>query len=77
MDTDAWKAEIEKIPLGRLALPEDIARGVTFLASDMARHVTGSTLAVDGGSTVAPIYDLRSSRRKARRKLMTSLGMEE
>ena len=49
MDTDAFKAEIAKIPLGRLALPEDIARGVTFLASDMARHVTGTTLAVDGG----------------------------
>jgi 2-deoxy-D-gluconate 3-dehydrogenase len=75
MDTDAFKAEIAKIPLGRLANPEDIGRGVTFLASDMARHVTGSTLAVDGGSTAAPLYDLRSSRIKSRRKIMEQLGM--
>ena len=76
MDSPAWKAETEKIPLGRLAKPDDIARGVVFLASDMARHVTGSTLAVDGGSTAAPIYDLASSKRKARRNLMKSLGRE-
>jgi 2-deoxy-D-gluconate 3-dehydrogenase len=76
MDTPAWKAEIEKIPLGHLAQPDDIARGVVFLASDMARHVTGSTLAVDGGSTWAPLYDLRSSKVKARRKLMAQLGLD-
>jgi len=35
--------------LGRLAEPEDVARVVSFLCSDSARHVTGQTLVVDGG----------------------------
>ena len=39
------------IPLGRQAEPEDIARVVVFLASDLAGYVTGQTLAADGGAT--------------------------
>lgn len=35
--------------LGRLAEPEDVARVVSFLCSDSARHITGQTLVVDGG----------------------------
>ncbi len=35
--------------LGRLAEPEDIARVVSFLCSEEARHVTGQTLSIDGG----------------------------
>ncbi len=35
--------------LGRLAEPEDVARVVTFLCSDSARHITGQTIVVDGG----------------------------
>jgi L-rhamnose 1-dehydrogenase len=38
-----------RIPLGRLGVPEDVASVVVFLASDMARYVTGSALLVDGG----------------------------
>ena len=38
-----------RTPLGRPAQPEDIALPVVFLASDMARYVTGVTLRVDGG----------------------------
>jgi L-rhamnose 1-dehydrogenase len=41
-----------RIPLGRLGVPEDIAGPVVFLASDMARYVTGAALLVDGGAFV-------------------------
>jgi NAD(P)-dependent dehydrogenase (short-subunit alcohol dehydrogenase family) len=38
-----------RIPMGRIGAPEDIAGPAVFLASDMARYVTGVTLPVDGG----------------------------
>ena len=39
----------QRIPLGRLGDPADIAGPAVFLASDLARYVTGVTLPVDGG----------------------------
>ena len=42
---------LEKVPMGRLAEPAEIAGAVIYLASDAARMVTGQTLAVDGGFT--------------------------
>jgi NAD(P)-dependent dehydrogenase (short-subunit alcohol dehydrogenase family) len=39
------------IPLGRVALPADIAAALLFLVSDLAGYVTGQTLGVDGGVT--------------------------
>jgi len=41
------------IPLGRIATPEDIAGPIVFLASDLARHMTGSVVSVNGGSVLA------------------------
>jgi 3-oxoacyl-[acyl-carrier protein] reductase len=41
------------IPLGRVASPDDIAGPVLFLASPLARHVTGEILNVNGGSVLA------------------------
>ncbi len=41
------------IPLGRTAQPEDIAPAVAFLVSDGARYITGQTLSVSGGLTMA------------------------
>jgi L-rhamnose 1-dehydrogenase len=38
-----------RVPLGRLGEPEDLAGPIVFLASDMARYVTGASLLVDGG----------------------------
>jgi len=38
-----------RIPMGRLGQPEDLVGPVIFLASDMARYITGITLPVDGG----------------------------
>jgi NAD(P)-dependent dehydrogenase (short-subunit alcohol dehydrogenase family) len=43
------KRLLGSIPMGRLAKPEDVARGVLFLASGFASYVTGTSLAVDGG----------------------------
>jgi acetoacetyl-CoA reductase len=40
---------IPQIPVGRLGQPEEIARCVTFLASDDAGLITGSTLTANGG----------------------------
>ena len=40
---------IKRTPLGRLGEPHDIAGPIVFLASDMARYVTGAALLVDGG----------------------------
>lgn len=37
------------VPLKRLGVPEDIARAATFLCSDAASWITGTTLVVDGG----------------------------
>jgi citronellol/citronellal dehydrogenase len=37
------------VPLGRLGTPDDVAGVITFLASDAARYITGSTVTVDGG----------------------------
>ena len=39
----------ERVPLGRLATPEDIAKSVLFLASDDANYLTGVVLPIDGG----------------------------
>jgi 2-hydroxycyclohexanecarboxyl-CoA dehydrogenase len=41
------------IPLGRLGRPEDVAEAVTFLASPGADYITGQTLSVSGGLTMA------------------------
>jgi L-rhamnose 1-dehydrogenase len=38
-----------RIPLGRLGEPRDVAGCVVFLASDLARYVTGASVLVDGG----------------------------
>ena len=46
------RAEHESV-LGRVAEPEDVARVVAFLCSEAARHITGQTILVDGGLTLA------------------------
>ncbi len=43
---DVW---VEKIPLGRLGTPDDVAAAVCFLASDEASYITGQVIAVNGG----------------------------
>lgn len=50
---DASMAEAGgRIPVGRVARPEDIAGLVAFLASDESSYITGQVVRVDGGSTL-------------------------
>ncbi|MFJ6453826.1 SDR family NAD(P)-dependent oxidoreductase [Paenarthrobacter sp. NPDC091669] len=54
LNTDSWTDEVratyrDRIPLGRIATPEEIADVALFLGSDAARYVTGQTISVDGG----------------------------
>ena len=43
---------IDYAPLKRIASTEEIAHAVLYLASHEARFITGTALAIDGGSTV-------------------------
>ena len=45
------EARVAATPLGRMGLPEDIASGILYLASDESSFVTGSELVIDGGMT--------------------------
>ena len=44
-------AAAAKVPLGRVAEPEDITGAILFFASHFADYITGQTLLVDGGRT--------------------------
>ena len=51
---DAWTAPtLARTPAGRLGTPEDIAQPILFLTSPGASWITGQTLPIDGGYTVA------------------------
>ena len=62
-----WKEDEDRVagvtPLGRIGEPSDIAGAVTFLASDRASWITGTTLVIDGGQLLAT----GASERKAER----------
>lgn len=47
--SDETKALINSIPLQRVGQPEEIGKLVTFLASDDAKYITGTTIVIDGG----------------------------
>src|SRR4051794_10793025 len=47
----ARRQVIERLPIGRMGTPIDIAKGILFLASDDAAFMTGAGLVIDGGIT--------------------------
>ncbi len=51
-DAAALAAIHSAIPLGRVATAEDVANPILFLASNLARHITGEILNVNGGSVL-------------------------
>jgi 3-oxoacyl-[acyl-carrier protein] reductase len=46
------QAMIDRVPLGRLAKPEEIANTYAFLASDEASYISGAVIEVGGGATI-------------------------
>jgi len=52
LDEANRKRAEREIPLGRIATAEDVAGPIAFLCSDLARHVTGEVLNVNGGSVM-------------------------
>jgi NAD(P)-dependent dehydrogenase (short-subunit alcohol dehydrogenase family) len=54
IDTAEKRAALERLyPLRRIAKPEEIAQAVLFLSSDSASFITGASVAVDGGVSIA------------------------
>jgi NAD(P)-dependent dehydrogenase (short-subunit alcohol dehydrogenase family) len=50
MDTpEKIKVVEERLPMGRVGLPDDVVGGVLFLCSPLSEYVTGHVLAIDGG----------------------------
>jgi NAD(P)-dependent dehydrogenase (short-subunit alcohol dehydrogenase family) len=53
LDDSAFRASVrQRIPLGRIGKPQEVAGPVVFLASPAASLITGETLMVDGGWTI-------------------------
>lgn len=50
---DIKQRMLDQIAVGRFGAPEDVAEAAVFLASDKAAYITGHTLVVDGGMTMA------------------------
>jgi len=52
LDAEGRDRIAKAIPIGRVATPRDIAGPIAFLCSDLARHITGEILNVNGGSVL-------------------------
>ncbi|WP_066941082.1 SDR family NAD(P)-dependent oxidoreductase [Microtetraspora fusca] len=50
--SDVGRRTLQRIPLGRMAQPDDIAYAILFLLSPLASYVNGTVLPIDGGWTV-------------------------
>lgn len=50
---EAWERRRQRVPIGRLGTPQDVANAAVFLASDESSFITGDMIFVDGGITYA------------------------
>ena len=51
-DENFRQSVLDRIPLGRIGMPMDVAGAVIFLASDAASLITGAIILIDGGWTL-------------------------
>jgi NAD(P)-dependent dehydrogenase (short-subunit alcohol dehydrogenase family) len=49
LTSDAWRQAADVTPMGHVGEPEDVGQLIAFLLSPAARHITGQSIAVDGG----------------------------
>ncbi|MEJ8800503.1 SDR family oxidoreductase [Pontibacter sp. H249] len=54
---EGLKMTLSQIPYGRIGEPEDIAKVATWLVTDDADYITGTTIYVDGGMTLFPSFN--------------------
>ena len=52
LSENSKKDLLDRIPIGKIGKPEDIAHTAVFLASDEASYITGQTITVDGGRVI-------------------------
>ena len=53
LSDEAWRKAIAKVPMGRIGVPDDAAALIAFLLSRDASYITGQTIHVNGGLTLA------------------------
>jgi len=52
LPTNKFEERLQSIKMGRIGTPEDVARAVLYLSSDLSTYVTGQVLGVDGGMLI-------------------------
>lgn len=53
LEKGGLREHLSKMPLGRTGYPDDLAKAVLFMASDLASYVSGTSLTVDGAQTLS------------------------